>query len=1019
MLASSDSPPLSLIPIKRYQVESQELVVCVSSTSPWQLGQWVHVHAQQGVQSLYQVTDYRSDSQAEQEIWCRLTPIQGSLITHPQQVSLVDTEAWWQQLIASLPAELQQGVKPLLPNDFPTLTLPLLPPHAPHTLLSSTQEEALLEATVTVALAWRNHHCLPLIIDHLGVFKQHQLPNIQPYTLGQDVFMLLEEVGVDALGEALIQHWPAPLQAQAWQEWLQLLSQLTQPLQTLEQVQRLVEAPKHVLWQRALDKLEEASVFAHHQGQRLIHPEALTNHAPTATAWVIDVSEQTPTSIGWLMQLLHAQRKKKPNLVSALPLLYVGHQAQWESLSVGALNDVQWQSILAPMPLTQHPQQASLYLHMDTHRQTCYLKGRLTDELPVLFLGAKAQETLALMTQSLPPNPTEQAQEPVIGPVVEPVIEPVMATVQAEEEPTLSASEATEIHRETSVDAYALTSSSEANQLIHQAVDSQAPWLKSLPESVQQQMLALLQQAVSATEFSASVVSTAEDDLAEDDLLVEASLPPHPCLPDHMVDDLSLFNVEEAPLEEVAETYEASFMELPLPEVPAPEVFHQTWVEEETPDSERYGFHTQGLSGALESTSHLEALAATDDVYLGDAGPLESALNEAFDPFATIVNPIEPVWPMTDEAAVVEATSRENDELASEVSLSDWDIPLPASEPSEPPFETLLFEAPSFEASTANDVLHQQLQHFPDETGLQGVLPQGAEQPPFNATVDIPTFPEFDVPSFDVPSFEVAPPSVALDDWSHEASSAVAWETPALPAVEEPQGVAMASPNFFEQPLVQLPDPEFPLFDDLPSWEAPSSLESPLPLASFEPPVSSEVTEPLPEAVWFDHSLPSLPPLPESPPLESFQFAPPSEADDPFSEWELPTALASDLPTFTPSEALSPESSFMPPLAPPLPASHPVSVELSPAPVVAPVATQPSQKTSQKESSKTTTSRNTPPSSPSRPMVVGGVVEHPQYGQGTVQSIADIEGRAIVSVLFEGVGKRLMDPTISRLKVVS
>jgi hypothetical protein len=42
-------------------------------------------------------------------------------------------------------------------------------------------------------------------------------------------------------------------------------------------------------------------------------------------------------------------------------------------------------------------------------------------------------------------------------------------------------------------------------------------------------------------------------------------------------------------------------------------------------------------------------------------------------------------------------------------------------------------------------------------------------------------------------------------------------------------------------------------------------------------------------------------------------------------------------------------------------------------------------------------------------------VHHEKYGKGTIQRIMNLDGRLILNILFDGAGKRLLDPNLSPL----
>jgi hypothetical protein len=46
---------------------------------------------------------------------------------------------------------------------------------------------------------------------------------------------------------------------------------------------------------------------------------------------------------------------------------------------------------------------------------------------------------------------------------------------------------------------------------------------------------------------------------------------------------------------------------------------------------------------------------------------------------------------------------------------------------------------------------------------------------------------------------------------------------------------------------------------------------------------------------------------------------------------------------------------------------------------------------------------------------VGDKVRHAQYGLGIVQKVIPVEQSTILNITFEAVGKRLLDPVLTRL----
>ncbi len=79
---------------------------------------------------------------------------------------------------------------------------------------------------------------------------------------------------------------------------------------------------------------------------------------------------------------------------------------------------------------------------------------------------------------------------------------------------------------------------------------------------------------------------------------------------------------------------------------------------------------------------------------------------------------------------------------------------------------------------------------------------------------------------------------------------------------------------------------------------------------------------------------------------------------------------------------------------------------------------------------------NAPPPVPSEPMVImpkaveapsvddsgfhaGDRVTHPSYGAGVVQKVIPMEGSVVLNILFDGVGKRLLDPALCELSLAA
>ena len=48
----------------------------------------------------------------------------------------------------------------------------------------------------------------------------------------------------------------------------------------------------------------------------------------------------------------------------------------------------------------------------------------------------------------------------------------------------------------------------------------------------------------------------------------------------------------------------------------------------------------------------------------------------------------------------------------------------------------------------------------------------------------------------------------------------------------------------------------------------------------------------------------------------------------------------------------------------------------------------------------------------------GDIVNHPRYGQGTVEKIIKYGNKTLCSIYFENVGRRLLDPSISEFEKV-
>lgn len=49
----------------------------------------------------------------------------------------------------------------------------------------------------------------------------------------------------------------------------------------------------------------------------------------------------------------------------------------------------------------------------------------------------------------------------------------------------------------------------------------------------------------------------------------------------------------------------------------------------------------------------------------------------------------------------------------------------------------------------------------------------------------------------------------------------------------------------------------------------------------------------------------------------------------------------------------------------------------------------------------------------------GDVVTHPKYGQGVVEKMINYGNKTLCSISFVNIGRRLLDPNLSELKLIS
>jgi hypothetical protein len=323
-----------------------------------------------------------------------------------------------------------------------------------------------------------------------------------------------------------------------------------------------------------------------------------------------------------------------------------------------------------------------------------------------------------------------------------------------------------------------------------------------------------------------------------------------------------------------------------------------------------------------------------------------------------------------------------------------------------------------------------------------------------------PTASGIDVPMVTPPPpFEASVKSDAMPPIPDKATVLGAFESTQLPPAHPSPVVASSTtaeaipPDTMFSEFETVLDSDFLMPEDRGTWPPSSPPHSPSIPQGLQPVEASEVTPPptLVMEPWQDFTAAeNTPPSPASalpPPTEaqppstysldqaiSANVQPPAVLDVDWSEAQPPVATVSSVSLTETREAPvvhSPQppyshelqSGLSPAPAPSLtPAtatvSLPVSVESTVQPPVQPSAqvTAPTPLPSSSSSAPPAAAESSSP--PAAKQYEGKRVGHPTYGHGTVKKVLELDGRMILTIQFDGVGKRLLDPSLSPLEVL-
>jgi hypothetical protein len=174
------------------------------------------------------------------------------------------------------------------------------------TFVNSTDKVVLAETMTSLLMQLRAMGKCPVVLDTLGLFSQLALPTVSVVPLGraESPFFSLETYGVEALMSECIAQLPPPLQAGGWSQYAHVFGAVTQPVEDLGTLNRLLEKSGAGLLHRQLQRMEQRCLFAKRPQAQYFSIAQLVNQSPHAVLWVIDLSCFPTSVLPWLVETL-------------------------------------------------------------------------------------------------------------------------------------------------------------------------------------------------------------------------------------------------------------------------------------------------------------------------------------------------------------------------------------------------------------------------------------------------------------------------------------------------------------------------------------------------------------------------------------------------------------------------------------------------------------------------------------------------------------------------------------------
>lgn len=342
----------------------------------------------QNRRQLFKITDIESTTNTEARL--HLTPVYGVPVLNVQSFFRVPAETLARLLLYSPEA-------PVLDAQFPALRFLMRDVYG-QIRLQADQEERGLELLLSLLLNARQEGMHPLLFDSYGLLKRSQLPGIHLVEMGRTHALPVESWGVERLIESWTKTLPPTQAEEAWRQWNAIAGQRIFRVQSLRELEEVFLSTQSGLLFRLLNQFKTSNVFCDSGHQQSIHFLQELKHAESeGKLLVLDLSSVSVDYHPWIWELLNQALRH-----SMLPLsnIVVGNISRHKSLPASVEHEVhqlleQGVNVLNLHPLL-HSTQASPVedaqnvgvqhlLQVNTSQSTALFLSELSVGIPLLF----------------------------------------------------------------------------------------------------------------------------------------------------------------------------------------------------------------------------------------------------------------------------------------------------------------------------------------------------------------------------------------------------------------------------------------------------------------------------------------------------------------------------------------------------------------------------------------------------------------------------------------------------------